>query len=191
MLRAKRFQLVELRVPANITATNQQVNFDNQPQLQSISGGRQIFVEAIEAYNVNDVPLSPFTPGQPVASDADFVNGVLTLSVDASYNFQYIPLVTLHRTFSNQAGTQQPSVFDLFGVNSIWQVDWTKSYVTMVGAPSVLTAFSYLFGVYYRYSDDREETSQAGIAANLVQLQQQVNAAFAQLAAVKKRLNMS
>lgn len=180
LFRAKRFQLVELKVPAGVTGTNQQINFLNQPQLQSISGGRTVYVEAIETFNVNDVPLSPFTPGQPIASEADMINGLLTLSVDTGYDFQYIPLATLHRTLSQQTSDISPVVGQLYGVNQVWQIDWTKSYVTMVGAPTI-TAFSYLFGVYYRYSTDKEATTDAQMALQLNNLQQQVNTAFGQL----------
>lgn len=177
---AKRFQLVELVVGTAVTGAQSKVNFQNQPQLQSISGTRQVFVEAIETYTNEDLATSPLTNGSAVATPAQLQNAVITLSVDTNLNFDSIPLASLHRINRSNAGTSAPHVRDLFMVNQIWQIDWTKSFVTMPAAPAG-QPYSYLFGVYYRYSTDEQPISQQALFTEIMQLKNQVYDLRAQL----------
>lgn len=177
---AKRFQLVELVIGIATTGAQSKVNFQNQPQLQSISGTRQVFVEAIETYTNEDLSTSPLTNGNAVATPAQLQNAVLTLSVDTNLNFDSIPLASLHRINRSNAGTSAPHVRDLFMVNQIWQIDWTKSFVTMPAAPAG-QPYSYLFGVYYRYSTDEQPISQQALFTEIMQLKNQVYDLRAQL----------
>jgi hypothetical protein len=150
MFRTKRFELVELSIAATVAGQNSQVFFQNQPQLQTISQDRTIYVKAIEVYDVLDIAKSPITSGQAVATVADIQNGVLTLVNESEESFRRIPLASLHRSFNS---TASPSVYQLFLLKNIFRVDWTKSYVTLVATP-VAAPFSYLFGVHYDYEPD-------------------------------------
>lgn len=171
-LKADRYQLVELVVGANVTGTNTDIYFQNQPQLQSISGGVQVFACGIEVFTVNDIALSPLTGGNPVASAADMRNATLTLSVNTNYQFLKLPLAALHRNNTNTAG--ESSVQDLFLLNDILQIDWTKSFVSVLGVPAAVP-FSYLFGVYYRYSTDVKPVEQAQMFAEILSLRREVD----------------
>lgn len=169
-----RFQLVELVIGAAISGNNSDIYFQNQPQLQSISGGRQIFIEAIETYANTDLAVSPITSGNPVANAAAIANATLTLSVDTNLSFKQIPLVTLHRAQSETGGVTAPFTRQLFRLNEIWQVDWTKSYITCSAAP-VGAPFSYLLGVHYRYSTDQEAVSLGDLYSRQMQLESQLS----------------
>lgn len=170
-LKTDRYQLVELVVGANITQNNSDIYFQNQPQLQSISGGVQVFACGIEVYNVNDISASPLTAGNAVASVADLANATLTLSVNTNYQFLKLPLNAMHRNSSAAGGS---SVQDLFLLNDILQIDWSKSFVTVVAAPGAVP-FSYLFGVYYRYSTDVKPVEQAQMFAEIMSLRREID----------------
>jgi len=174
-IKADRFQLVELPVSAAIVGTNSDIYFQNQPQLQSISGGVQVFLTAIEVYINEDIALSPLTAGNGVATAADLINATLTLSVNTNYQFLKVPLAVLRRNETQTAGNVVASHNnDLFLINDILQVDWTKSFITVLGAPAV-TPFSYLLGVYYRYSTDVKAVEQAQMFAEVMSLRREVD----------------
>jgi hypothetical protein len=96
---------------------------------------------------------SPLTSGNAVASPAAIINGVLTLNVAGTEQLQYIPLGDL---VNLQADTGAGfTVFNRFPYRfkSIYQVDWSKSYVQLIEIPAA-TPFSYIFKVSYEYRDD-------------------------------------
>ncbi len=146
------FQLVELIIPATVTGYNQFTYFQQQPQLQSTSANQTVYVKAIETLSVQALTTSPLTSGSPVASEANIANGVLVLNIAGTLKFQNIPLAILNRVIQSP-GAACPGVFDLFQLRNVWEIDWTKSYVTTVGPP-VNPPFSYIFGVHYSYEPD-------------------------------------
>ncbi len=146
------FQLVELIIPATATGFNQFTYFQQQPQLQSTDQNQTVYIKAIETFSVQALTTSPITSGSPVASEANIQNGVLVLNIAGTLKFQNIPLAILNRVVQSP-GAACPSVYDLFQLKNIYKVDWTKSYVTTVGAP-LNPPFSYLFGVHYSYDPD-------------------------------------
>lgn len=144
--------MVELIIPATVTGFNQATYFNQQPQLQSTSANQTVYVKAIETFSVQALTTSPLTSGSPVASEVNIQNGVLVLNIAGTLKFQNIPLAILNRVIQSP-GAACPSVFDLFQLRNIWEIDWTKSYVTTVAAPTN-PPFSYLFGVHYSYDPD-------------------------------------
>jgi hypothetical protein len=146
------FQLVELIIPATVTGFGQFIYFQQQPQLQSTQGNQTVYVKGIDTFSNQAITTSPLTAGSPVASPADIMNGVLVLNIAGTLKFQNIPLALLNRV-TQSPGAACPSVFDLFQLKNIWEIDWTKSYVTCVAAPTD-APFSYLFGVHYSYEPD-------------------------------------
>lgn len=146
------FQLVELIIPATATGFNQFTYFQQQPQLQSTDQNQTVYIKGIETFSVQALTTSPITSGSPVASEANIQNGVLVLNIAGTLKFQNIPLAILNRVIQSP-GAACPAVFDLFQLKNIFKVDWTKSYVTTVGAP-INPPFSYLFGVHYSYDPD-------------------------------------
>ncbi len=144
--------MVELIIPATVVGFNQFTYFQQQPQLQSTSANQTVYIKAIETFSVQALTTSPLTGGSPVASEANIANGVLVLNIAGTLKFQNIPLAILNRIIQSP-GAACPGVFDLFQLRNVWEVDWTKSYVTTVNAP-VGAPFSYLFGVHYSYEPD-------------------------------------
>lgn len=144
--------MVELIIGTAVAGFNQTTYFQQQPQLQSITGSRTVFIKAVETYSNQALSFSPITSGSPVASAADLQNAVLTLNIAGTLKFQMIPLANLNRIIQSP-GQACPGVYDLFQLRNTWEVDWTKSYVTTVSGPTD-APFSYLFGVHYSYEPD-------------------------------------
>lgn len=147
--------MVELIIGTNITGNNQQVYFQQQPQLQSTTGNQTVYVKAIETFSVQALTNSPLTTNNPTANEAAIANGVLVLNIAGTLKFQFIPLAILNRVIQSP-GAACPGVFDLFQLRNVYEIDWTKSYVQLVQAP-VGAPFSYLFGVHYSYEPDHYE----------------------------------
>lgn len=139
-----KFQLVELQVPATAVAGSR-IYFQDQPQLRSQSG-TAVYIESIETYAAGALAASPFSPNTTAVA-ADITNAILVLNVGGYEDLQGIPLAVLNRIIPDAAG-YAPAVWSLFETNDLYKVDWTKSYVQMVGAIS--GAVSFLFGVRYR-----------------------------------------
>lgn len=152
--KTKRFQFVELIIPASVTGTNQQTFFNQQPQLQSQYADKRIYVKGIEAYSVDTLNRSPLSSNVAMASAADIRNGVLTLSIEGENQLWNIPLAALCRLATNAGFT--PWAEQMTFLKNQWRVDWTKSYVQTVLSPSVVP-FTYGFGVYYDYYPDNED----------------------------------
>lgn len=152
MFRTKMFQLVEVVIGAAVVSANAQVLIPNQPQLQTVQGDKQVFVKGIETFTNQAVPVSPLTTANPVATPAQLKNAVLTLVVKGTENLKQIPLAILNRTFADQttAANYAPYTWQLFLLKDIYEVDWSKSYITLVAAPSG-QPYSYLLGVHYDY----------------------------------------
>lgn len=144
--------MVELIIPASVAGFNQATYFNQQPQLQSTTANQTVYVKAIDVITNQALSYSPLTSGSPVASPAEIQNAVLVLNIAGTLKFQNIPLALMNRVIQSP-GAACPGVFDLFQFREMWEVDWTKSYVTTVGTP-IAPPFSYLFGVHYGYNPD-------------------------------------
>lgn len=150
--RAKRFEMVELQIPTTVTGVNAQINFQQQPQLQSQYADKRIYVKAIEAYTDDIISGNPITSNFAVATAADLQNAVLVLSIQGENQIHNIPLSRLVAQFT-QSFT--PANLQPLFLRNQWRVDWTKSYIQTLAAPAA--PFSYLLGVYYDYYPDNED----------------------------------
>lgn len=154
--RESRSQLLELIIGTTIVSANQKVYFQSQPQLQSIDGSQTVYIKRIETYSSSMMNGSPLTSGNAVATPAAIINGVLTLNVAGTEQLQYIPLGDL---VNLQADTG--AAFTVFArypylFKGIYKIDWSKSYVQLIGIPAA-TPFSYIFKVSYEYDVDDAE----------------------------------
>ena len=151
--KGKNFQLAEIVAPVTTTG-NLQFNFGNQPQLQSFKEGQgpRVYIKAIEIFSDKAIALSPITAGAPVAPADAIRNAVLTITEQSSQLKMQIPLVILNRITADTGADFVPGVQDLFQFKDLWQVDWSKSYITILAAQG--TSYSYLFGVHYDYLPD-------------------------------------
>lgn len=154
MFKSTYFQLVELVIPATVTGNLQDTYFQQQPQLQSITGDKKIFIKAIEAYTSQDILQSPLTPGTTVANATDLANALITFREVGTDLKKQIPLVRLRNTFNGAT----PSNYHQWLFNNTYQIDWTQSRITTILAPgtggTTGAPLSYLIGVHYSYSPD-------------------------------------
>ena len=153
-IKFQKTQLVELQV--GLSALSQQrYGFIDQPQLRSEMAGTIVLIDAIEAYNSDDMTNSPVT-GRAIITPAIMKKAGITLYVgnpktgvaNKGEYINFCPLISMHRVDS---GTN-PYVRDLFIVPELG-VDWSKSYVSVAPAIGGSTEYSFLFNVYYHYAD--------------------------------------
>lgn len=139
----KRYELLEIQVPANTSQTR--FNVPDQPQLRTDQDA-DIIIQALEIFDVVDVALSPNNVA--VLPTAFLLQTYLTLYIDGEESIYRVPLVQLRRVGVD--GSVVPSVFELQRVRNI-QVDWTKSYFFTPSpyAAGVFATFSFLLGVHY------------------------------------------
>jgi hypothetical protein len=135
MLRTKKYELVELIIPANSTGTR--YNFPDVPKL------RYTAMQAIETFTGDD--FSKTATGNTMVTVGDLQKSFLVLYVDGREDLYRIPLVSLHRV---QNSATNPFVRALFQTSG-QKVTWEKSYIQTSAAFTVTTQFSFLLGVYY------------------------------------------
>jgi len=142
-IKSTKYQLFEVPIPA-AAAAGQRIYIGDQPQLRSQSG-QMVMIESIETFSNIALARSPFSV-LTTALNVDIQNAVLVLNVAGYEDIQGVPLAVLNRI----QGAVAPNVFcqDLFTLNDLYRVDWTKSYIQLNGAPS--GAIAYLFGVRYK-----------------------------------------
>ena len=154
MFKTPKFQLVELIVPTTAVSNIQTIYFQSQPQLQSVSGDNRVYIKAIEVFTSEQLIKSPLTAGNPVALPIDIANAVLTLSVNGSLDFQFVPLARLVNVQSNTAGSNTTNGH-LWLLEDVYKIDWSKSYVQTIIQPgtggTTVPPYSYFFGVHYGY----------------------------------------
>lgn len=141
----KRYESIELPIPANTTATR--FNFPDIPQLRDDST-QDIIIQGIEVFDAVSMPNTP--QGNPVSTLAQILNAFLVLYVEGEESVHWIPLVRMMFVFQNGAGGTQQSVFESLELENL-KVDWTKSYIwlaTSLGGASA--AFSFAFGFRYK-----------------------------------------
>lgn len=155
MYKTKREQIVELLIPATITGNNQQTYFQNQPQLQSVTGDRRVYIKSIEAYTDENLIGSPLSNGVNMATAADLQNAVLVLSIEGENQINMIPLSSLSSIYSS-AATTTPVNYQRFLLKNQFRVDWSKSYVQTIQAPGSVP-FTYVFRVDYDYEPDYDD----------------------------------
>lgn len=151
--KSKYFQLVNLIIPVTVSSQILDTNFQQQPQLQSITGDKSIYIKAIEAYSSADVLIDPLS-SNVVAAAADLANGVLTFRMKGTDLIRQIPLSRLRALASGA-----PANYFQWLFKNNYEIDWTNSRVTTllvpgVGAGTTAPPFSYLFGVHYDYEPD-------------------------------------
>lgn len=138
----KRFEMIELVIPAGSAATR--FNFPDIPQLRS-DVTKDIWIRGINTYSVDSITLD--FNGNAVAPFASLQTASLTLYVQGSESVFRIPLVMLLNTFLISANpvawTEELNQFDNL------EVDWTKSYVSTPVAFGNAAAMAFVFGIEY------------------------------------------
>lgn len=142
-IKGRKTTLVEATIPVNMTNQGR-VPFLDQPLLRT-QGDQTVVIDAIEFFCVEALGISPISNLVTVPA-ADIPNAVLVLNVNSFEDFRFIPLASLNRV-QTAAGT--PFVRDLFELDNVTKIDWTKSYVQYQAAPTTPNT-SLLFQVFYR-----------------------------------------
>jgi hypothetical protein len=150
MLKSPKFQLIEVPITVAPVGNLQTFNFQQQPQLQSISGDKSVYIKAITGYTSDMLLNSPITPQNGVLLSVDVVKTLLILSVAGVLEFNQLPYVELIKV----QGTTAPSQVWPYMFRNLYQVDWTKSQIQFVIPPVTPVPFSVLFGVVYDYMPD-------------------------------------
>ena len=121
----QRAELVEFLVPS---AT--QLTFNFPQNLENIERGK---VFAIDAFSVNDIPLSP--NGAAVLNQTVFNKAYLTLSVDNEEKVVRIPLSLLRPNFS----------FRDYQIFSDFKINFTKSKVVIPNSTGLVAGEAFMF----------------------------------------------
>jgi hypothetical protein len=154
-------QLVEVKVSIAAAANQQRFDFRDQPQLRTELRGRTVYIDAIEAYNVNDVSNAPIS-GNAIISAAVMQKSFLTLFISTPNEpankgeyINFMPLTTLHRTQSNQTSTPSPFVRDLIKFPGL-QISWEKCLLNLASPIGTISAdVSFLLNIYYHFGDQK------------------------------------
>lgn len=137
---------VEVEIPLN-SGSQPTFKFDDQPNLRN-GNEMDVAIQAIEVYNIFDVPLTP--SGAPLPTDVQLQSSFLTLYFEGKEGMYRYPMTSLRRVANAVNGTPQniPFVYDLMTLNNL-QVIWEKSYITVPAGFGNHAAFNFMFAVYY------------------------------------------
>lgn len=136
----KRFELVELTIPANST---NRVNFQSIPQLRNQSD-QQITIKKIEIYPASVYANSQVTNSIPGMPSTELPKAALVLYVNGEESVRLIPLSRLASVDDNSS----PFAWQPFELDDLTNVDFDKSYVQF-NAAAAATTYVIPFGISY------------------------------------------
>lgn len=139
-MKTNKYQLISINVPENSTGTR--YNFPDQPNLRNAG------LVSVATYSNKAISVGP--NGETISPIDDFKKAYLVLVNGNQEDIFRIPLVELNRIVPNNfdAAEYVPAITHLIEFMG-QQIDWSKSYIQLGSAPSVSTAFSFFFGIYY------------------------------------------
>lgn len=147
-----RTSLVEVVIPTTFNGTLQKVKFLNQEQLMSVTGKR-VYLKGVSLLSADFMPSSPLTSGLALASAIDIGNATVTLSAENDVFLDQCPAPEMVGLRNNLATTSF-SQNGIMLLDDVYNIDWTKCFVTVIAAPIALP-ISYLFNFYYGYMPRR------------------------------------
>lgn len=150
--KSKRHQTIYVPIAANATA-GQTFPIPQQNLLQDIEGNEPVYIRRIDAYCTTTISGIPNQIGLPVATPADLINAVLTLRVQATDQWHWLPLAIMN-PYNSDAANYVPSVQDPFLLADTTTIDWGQSYITLLEDAPTTSAFGYVFGVHFLYLRD-------------------------------------
>jgi hypothetical protein len=144
----KRYELVELVIPAGSTGTR--FPYPDIPQLRD-DPTQDIIVCSLETFAADSMPLSP--AGNAVVTQAQLLNTFLTLYIEGEESVRQLPMVRLNVIFQALATGNLQSVFELTRLEYL-KIDWNKSYYQAATPYGTIllpnTQFSIMLGVRYK-----------------------------------------
>lgn len=151
-MKVKRFELVELLVPALSTG---RINFNTIPQLRN-QANQIIVVKNIEVFAADTYANSQVTntiAGMPIT---EIPKACLTLYVNGEESTHLMPLARLVHSINQTSPT--PSQLWVEGFDDLSNVDFDKSYVQF-NAASAAAQYVIPFGItYLRYMQNASGT---------------------------------
>ena len=136
----KRFELVELTVPANATG---RVTFNTIPQLRNQSN-QNIYIKRIAVFLDTVYAFSQTTNSIPGMAAAELPKAVLVLYVNGEESVHMIPLAQLNHINDAASPFQQ----DAIEFDDLTNVDFDKSYVQF-NQPAAAAQYVIPFGITY------------------------------------------
>lgn len=137
----KRFELVELTVPANSTG---RVGFNTIPQLRNQSN-QTIQIKSIKVYVDTVYANSQVTNSVVGMAAAELPKAVLVLYVNGEESIKMIPLAQLNNIYDLPGSPYQQNFSEF---DDLTNVDFDKSYVQF-NAASAGTVYVIPFGITY------------------------------------------
>lgn len=136
----KRFELVELTIPANTVG---RVNFQTVPQLRN-QPDQIIIIRGIKVFPITSYGNSQYTSSIPGFPAADIPKAALVLYINGEESIHYLPLAELINVndFSSPYQEQISALADLTNV------DFDKSYVQFSTASNA-GVYVIPFGISY------------------------------------------
>lgn len=140
----KRFELIELIIPAGSTAIKFQ--YPDIPQLRDDTT-QDILVRGLRGYSIETMPLSP--TGNPVATTAQLQNSFLILYIEQEESIYQLPMIELNTIFQALATGTSQQVFEPTELQDL-KIDWNKSYIQTAAPYNNEADFSIMLGVTYK-----------------------------------------
>lgn len=144
----KRYELVELIIPAGSTGTR--FPYPDIPQLRDDTT-QDIIICGLETFPVEALPLT--ANGNPVATFAQLQNSFLTLYVESEESVRQVPFIRLNPMRQAASAGTTFNVRDKVALEYL-KVDWNKTYVQAASPFGTVDApvdqFSILLGVWYK-----------------------------------------
>jgi len=147
MLRANRFQVVE--IPVATGSTSVQFSFPDLPQLTGLNGF-PVCIQSVVMFSSDLVSLSPLSQSAVVAP-ADFTKSYLSIYQGDLLTINNMPL-SLLSPVQNRNDNTTPFVSYQPVLNNMINISWTKSFIRVPTALAT-TGVVYLIGIYYNVAD--------------------------------------
>lgn len=143
-MRIKRWEMVELVVPAGTTGSK--INYPDIPQLRDDTT-QDIIVKGLESFSIESMPLSPM--GNVVATTAQLQNAFLVLYIEDEESVLYLPLIKLNAMFASLGTGTMQQQFEPTELENV-KIDWNKTYIQFATPPANEDQFSIMLGVSYK-----------------------------------------
>jgi hypothetical protein len=140
----RRFELVELVIPANNTALR--IPFPDIPQLRS-DVTEDVIVRALETYSAESMPND--YNNNPLLTMAQLQKCFLTLYIQQEESIFRMPLIKILNIYNAASATAYFYTDELVQFENL-MVDWTKSYITLASSLANGGLIVLMLGVSYQ-----------------------------------------
>lgn len=140
----RRYELVELVIPANNTALR--IPFPDIPQLRSDTT-QDVIIRALETYSAESMPFD--YNNNPVVTNAQLLKCFLTLYIQQEESIFRLPTIKLLNIYNAATAAAYFYTDELAQFENL-MVDWTKSYITLASSLANGALICFMLGVHYQ-----------------------------------------